>query len=74
MRKLNVGLFTLLGLGSFVAWRNRSQIDQFLHSKGIHLDQIGMDIQDFYRTNAKKISKNLKAKSKSAVQSVRRVV
>jgi len=35
MTNRNVGLFSLLMVGGFVAWRNRYQLQRFFESKGV---------------------------------------
>jgi hypothetical protein len=51
------GLFTLVLLGGFYVWRNRSQVQQFLESKGIKtpLDTSG-SLKDTIKSGIAKIS------------------
>jgi hypothetical protein len=57
-RSTSSGILALLGIGGFLIWRNRSQIQEFLQSKGIQLP-VDMDTE------------NLKSRVRSGVDRVR---
>lgn len=56
MRRSNLGLFSLLLVGGYYAWRNRFRIQQFLESKGIDVPTSTRNLTDTMRSSFAKVS------------------
>ena len=73
-RYFRSGIFALMGLGVFYLWRNRSQVQQFLESKGINtpLDTSGT-LTDTIRSGIAKVSGSVKHQSEELINSRRAI-
>jgi len=58
-RSTGSGVFALLAIGSFVAWRNRFQIRQFLESRGFNLPLDTSNVRETLRSGVAKVSGTL---------------
>jgi hypothetical protein len=56
MRNQRTGLFTLLLIGGFVAWRNRFRIQQFLESSGIRVPMDTSSVTNTLRSGVARLS------------------
>jgi hypothetical protein len=74
MRNQRTGIFTLLLLGGYFAYRNRMSIRRFLEARGFNLPLDTSSIGDTVRSSVAKISGKADRVSNSSDNSLRKAI
>ena len=64
MKNRNTGLFALLVVGGYYAWRNRFAITEFLESQGINIPLSTNSVSDTVQSGVAKIKGKVEHESK----------